>query len=662
MNSRKKFFLIVISCAVLSLFYLIAHAQSLSDIETQLRQMGIDMQGVPDLNQLMNKYKEVIEILDRTNRETGHITGYKNISSSPEKTPEKEIARRRALINIQYANMKNMASKLESPDSPDENPQLPQAIPVDGYIIINGGEREMWYHNEVKKELFYKIRESFVGNLIVLHTYNREKGFFEKEKDYMLDTLSTDIKLQSLSGRTCSRWSPGSPSVCMGWASFLLYEIEKGEFYPNFYSGVVSLDSSSDGKISIEANAPKVIFYAIDGLKKIPAHLGCSQGTWSIKKSEFETLLKKGYISLTKEIGSRSQASPGCMPGSTITLYLKISKDETEICRNKENISIEIVSPKHQSRHVFTDKKEGTLTIEFEAKVTPEKYANAVEWDIPQLDGSIRKVYPASLTPNPKGSKILVTYKGLPTYNDAFGKKTIKARLKVEGCTIEDAKEIAIFYPRDEKNNPQGKYPNWFYYWRQTPAGMPFGHNVRINFDCEGVPLNKCVCIDKNGNRTNVAGMYNYDLSDYKTVNVCDLRKNADNPETFEINIPAIKLSIPQTLAERKIFKYTYIDTFAVVIMHEFTHFLNNHNFWPYGYDPLFDRDRDTLPDRIESDLGLDPKKKLTYWEDKLRNPQNPDEYWADDEELLTLSATYDYPIGTFDQYDWAKPGKNWQD
>ena len=49
--------------------------------------------------------------------------------------------------------------------------------------------------------------------------------------------------------------------------------------------------------------------------------------------------------------------------------------------------------------------------------------------------------------------------------------------------------------------------------------------------------------------------------------------------------------------------------------------------------------------------MGFNPDIKQTYWQDFDLNG---------DEEFLTLEATYDYQTGTYDEYDWAKPGKNW--
>ncbi|WP_460175929.1 hypothetical protein [Thermodesulfovibrio hydrogeniphilus] len=624
-------------------------------------------QVVMNMSELLDKQRELIEAIDRANREAGSIMGTDNlISAKPDTTPEKEISRRKEIINSQFNMMKSNLSSLKSEDS-DDKPQVGEAISVEGYIIVEGGELVMW-GGEIEKDLAYSIRERFVGNLVVLHTYDPVKGAFEKEKDYELDTLSTEIKVEKLIGKTCAQWSHGSPKTCIHHVSYSIYEIDKNEYYPNFYSGVVSIDSNS-GQVTIEASTPQITFFANDGLKRIPAKAGCFGSKWTLNKADFENLMTKGSLLLKQHIGTKSQATPGCRPGSTMTLYMQIKKPEA-ICKSKEKIIVEIIKPADKSKFVFSDMTvTGNLMLELEAKTTPAKYADYVEWDIPELEGSTMKIiYPQSGSSIPKGSKIMVMYQDLPLYNDAFGKKTITARVNVDNCIAEDKKEIMIFYPRDAKNNPEGKYPNWFYYWKQTPAAKPFGQNVRLNYECEGVPLNKCACI-KGGKRTNATGFYNYEVSQYKTINVCNLSKNTDNPQTFQITIPAIKLSLPKTLQERNFFTYTYIDTFAIIVMHEFTHFLNNHNFWTTGYDPIFDRDGDSIPDRVEPELGLDPKKKLSYWQDMLMEIKptndvlNPFEviYYSDDEELLTLSSTYEYQIGTFDKYDWAKPGKNWK-
>ncbi len=56
----------------------------------------------------MQKYKDVIDIIDKENKKAGNITGIPTISSKPAETPEKEIKRRRDIINSQFDQTKNM--------------------------------------------------------------------------------------------------------------------------------------------------------------------------------------------------------------------------------------------------------------------------------------------------------------------------------------------------------------------------------------------------------------------------------------------------------------------------------------------------------------------------------------------------------------------------
>jgi hypothetical protein len=334
-----------------------------------------------------------------------------------------------------------------------------------------------------------------------------------------------------------------------------------------------------------------------------------------------------------------------------MTLHLKVKEKPNEECKNMKSVKLEIVSPQDKSRHVFGDEfllseYSNKLILELEAKTVPERYADSVEWTIPEIEGSNRTFVPASTSLTPKGRKLAVVYKGLPEDNNEFGRKTVKATLKVDSCRLEETREVQFFYPRDENNNPEGKYPNWFYYWKQTPAARPFGQNVRIEYQCAGIPPGKCKC-DQRG----VIGQYNPYYSGYKTINICNLKTNTWDSDTFWVQLPSVKRSKPSTLSEQHFLAYTYIDTFAVDVMHEFTHFNNFHTFWPDGWKEDQDRDQDDIPDRLEPEMGFDPKKKQTYWQGFDLNG---------DEEFLTLESTFDYQTGTFDEYDWAKPGKNW--
>ncbi|OPY66168.1 MAG: hypothetical protein A4E62_02545 [Syntrophorhabdus sp. PtaU1.Bin002] len=634
----------IIAAIVLSLFYFEVSAQSPMDIEQRARRLEEGLQGTADLNKLMETYREAMQLMDKANRKTGGITGMQNIPTQPAETPEKEMERRREIINSQFHQAKNMMSNLPAGT---EKPQIPEAFPLEGYIVVNGGEKE-FFSNEVTMDLLYTIKESFVGNLI-LHAYDATRGQFDREKGYEIQSLSTKINVSSVAGKKCVRRSYYSPSSCTRWTHFLRYDIDKGERYPQFRAGVVSTIPAKNGQVKVMANAPAVTFLGDDG--KTNLGMGCFNATWALNRSEFEQLLKRGEISLHKDI-SRPMGgpSPGCRPGSTMTLHLKV-RQEPEECKDMRSVELMIVSPEDKSGYVFSDEyllseHSNKLTLELEARTVPERYADSVEWTIPEIEGSNRTIIPASTSPTLKGQKLTVVYKGLPKDNNEFGRKTVKAALKVNSCKIEKTREVRFFYPRDEKNNPEGKHPNWYYYWKQTPAARPFAQNVRIEYHCAGIPIEKCTCLQRG-----VIGQYNPYYSGYKTINVCNLRTNTWNPDTFYAELPAVKRSKPSTLSERNYSPYTYIDTFAVAVMHEFTHFNNFHAFWPEGWKESEDSDEDDIPDRLESEMGFRPDMKQTYWREVDL---------SGDEELLTLEATYDYQVGTYDEYDWAKPGKNW--
>jgi len=634
----------MLGAIALSLFCFAAFAQSPGDLEQKARQLEQQMQGTTDMNKLMDAYREAIQLMDEAGGKIGGTTGTQAMPIQPAATPEKEMERRREIINGQFRQAKSMMGSLPAGA---EKPQIPEAFPLEGYIVVNGGEKE-FFSNEVKTDLLYTIKESFVGNLVVLNTYDSTRGQFDREKGYRIESLSTKINVSGMMGKKCVRRSSYVPSSCTGWARFSRYEISKGERYPGFQSGVVSAESTENGQITITANAPTVTFLGDDG--KTNLGMGCFNATWKLSRSEFEQFLTRGEMTLRKDIGRPMGPSPGCRPGSTMTLYLKVSK-EPEECKDMRSVELIIVSPEDKSRHVFSDEyllseHSNKLTLELEAKTVPERYADSVEWTIPEIEGSNRTITPASTSSTPKGRKLTVVYKGLPEDNNEFGRKTVKATLKIDSCKIEKTREVQLFYPRDEKNNPEGKYPNWYYYWKQTPAARPFGQNVRIAYECEGIPSARCAC----GQR-GVIGQYNPYYSGHKTINICNLKTNTWDPDTFYVKLPAVKRSIPSTLSGRGFLAYTYIDTFAVDVMHEFTHFNNFHTFWPQGWKESEDRDMDDIPDRLEEGMGFRPDMKQTYWREIDL---------GGDEEFLTLEATYDYRIGTFDEYDWARPGKNW--
>ncbi|HBL23721.1 MAG TPA: hypothetical protein DDZ40_06350, partial [Deltaproteobacteria bacterium] len=224
---QKNIWIGIIGAIALSLFCFDVSAQSPTDIEQRANRLEQQLQGTTNLNNLMETYREAMELMGEANRKTGGITGTQTMSVQPAETPEKEMDRRREIINNQFRQIRDMRGNLPAGE---EKPQIPEAVPVEGYIFVNGGEKELFY-NQVKTDLLYTIKESFVGNLAILHTYGATREQFDREKDYEIQSLSTKVDVTGVAGKKCTRWSSGSPSVCTRWAHFLRYEIDKGERY-----------------------------------------------------------------------------------------------------------------------------------------------------------------------------------------------------------------------------------------------------------------------------------------------------------------------------------------------------------------------------------------------------------------------------------------------
>ncbi len=307
----------------------------------------------------------------------------------------------------------------------------------------------------------------------------------------------------------------------------------------------------------------------------------------------------------------------------------------------KEYIQLVILEPRDKQKYVYSSSGDA-LELSLRASTTPEHYADSVEWSVPEMEGVKRKVLQGQL----KGRKLDVTYQDLPAENSEFGRKKVVATLKVGACTASEAREVQFFYPRDAKNNPGGEHYNWFYYWRQTPAAIPFGQKINIEFG--GTQFD--VCKD-----FHVPAMYKPAFM-YKTIHICDLTKKLG--VKFGLTFPAVKRSIPKTLTVKNTRTTYHIDTFAVLVRHEFIHF-NCYHTWREGKTlqqmAAQDADLDGIPNDLEPGMQFQSDKFQTYW--------GYDPEWkkiGGDEEFLAYESMYDYKDGAYDEYDWAKPGKNW--
>lgn len=321
---KTRYVMVALLALAVAVFAATALARTPAEIEAKAKQLEQQAAGTTDMNQLMRIAEQAMQLTDEA-AAAAQAQGIKTFPSKPAVTAEKEIERRREIINTQFRQFQSFVG---AQAQADEEARIAEAIPIEGRIIVDGGETDLETRGIIPMDLKYTVEEKFVGNLLVLHLYDAKKGRFAKDKEYMIDTLSTAIKVVNAGGRTCVKWSSGLPGGCTNWASFNRSEIDAGNRYPQFYAGV-ALASTEDKKVEIEANAPTIVFSS--PARDAAAKLGCFDATWTMTTAEFEQLLSRSEIVLKKEIGRPVGPSPGCRPGSTMTLFLKVQGRECSI-------------------------------------------------------------------------------------------------------------------------------------------------------------------------------------------------------------------------------------------------------------------------------------------------------------------------------------------
>jgi hypothetical protein len=237
-------------------------------------------------------------------------------------TPEEESQRRRDVIN-QKGRQSGDKSTVSRAEAGRKEVPVSRAIPVEGLLLIEGGTSSTFY-GKVKQELSYTIQETFVGNLIVTRSIDRATGRFSAREDYTLQTLSTEIFAGPFSGRGCAKYT-GSPPVCTQWHQIDLWQIADGEEYPGRFDGVVS--ATSDGRaVTIRIDGPDIEFGSSQGPVSIKT--GCGDLLReTVKRDEFKQWLRRSTVRIKRDV---SKTSPGCRPGSTVSLEMHIGSGGNE--------------------------------------------------------------------------------------------------------------------------------------------------------------------------------------------------------------------------------------------------------------------------------------------------------------------------------------------
>ncbi len=300
-----------------------------------------------------------------------------------------------------------------------------------------------------------------------------------------------------------------------------------------------------------------------------------------------------------------------------------------------------ITRPAKGHRAAFSDDKPGELTLDFRATLNRKQYEEEITWSLPKVEAPTQIV---TKPDNRRGPRLRVTLTGLPRELSGFGEKEFRARIENEKCRASAKRTVKLFFPREADNNPGGQHPNWFYYWRQTPAGRPKGQAVALDYGGSTVDLCKT---------PGVTAIYNRRFG-YKTLLVCDISRL--KPNAFELVFPLLDRNAARKFSGMR--KVRNIDTFAVAVLHEYQHFLTDHN-WYSKISPeqlaKVDADADGIPDDMEPGLNFDPKIFQTYFanDPKLKNING-------DEEWLAYEIMREHAPGSLDKYDWARPGNQW--
>lgn len=282
----------------------------------------------------------------------------------------------------------------------------------------------------------------------------------------------------------------------------------------------------------------------------------------------------------------------------------------------KDQPNLRILRPQTDEKLVYEN---GKLVIPAEASVEPAEYEKDVVWEIDNIQGSNKTISPA------RGSKVTMTFNKLPQDNDQFGEKKITARVK----GAEDHVTIRVFFSKDDHDNPGGKDPNWFYYWRQGVVGGLEGFQYKPGGSYFDPATGELVVSD---DAAGSAGGGSVPLAGGKT----------------GCTMGAHSIDLVDTEG---------VDTVARVVAHELKHeelFQGTVNKKTGKASRMKDRDSDGVPDRMESSSPycLDPMSDNTH--------NLPADHGTGDTETLAISAEAASQGRANHNLDWASPGSQY--
>jgi hypothetical protein len=242
---------------------------------------------------------------------------------------------------------------------------------------------------------------------------------------------------------------------------------------------------------------------------------------------------------------------------------------------------------------------------------------------ITPITGSHFMVVPSSS----KGHSVNFVFTNLPSDNDQFGNKYIKASLP--RFNLAESVLVKVFFLKYATNHPAGlhpEWPNWYYYWRQTSSYV---------LALQDYGDNKCT--------DTTAGYY--------------WPWPPDGPESRFHICPAAAESSSSDCDNTTWFG---IDLFAATEKHENQHLIDWWTFWPApnGYVQSLDLDPPTPADSSWGDGVPDSLEGLGHLFPGLSPSQkDPDNDNHTDFDDFGYDAECGWVKGSADSTDWSNHG-----
>ncbi|HEX6408800.1 MAG TPA: hypothetical protein VFZ90_16555 [Gemmatimonadales bacterium] len=304
--------------------------------------------------------------------------------------------------------------------------------------------------------------------------------------------------------------------------------------------------------------------------------------------------------------------------------------------------SATIIEPQPDARLVFNSATPARVEKKAKAEARPEPWGPDLRWTLPQVEDSRSQPTGDELS----GAELPFSYEGLPRKNSDLGSKNIEAafgtsRTRGVACTDPEPRPVRFFFSREADNNPlTPRAPNWFQYWKQTPAAL--GHESAIRYQPK-VEACTSATVDEKGvtRQGRDFGYYPWNtFAEY--IYVCDLK-----PAGFKT-----QLLFGGGSADG-------IDVFGVTVIHEWRHKTDFETWWKRGYSTRDDPDKDLIPNAEE------PKVKPPPFLTGIKNaPAAFDTtkfdtfgYGYGDEHYLAYAEELNWDMGSADREDWSCPG-----